>query len=117
MKQMQDMKEAMNMQGQYKESFGGVDLIKPQEFVKSMDWSNKDDIIKRMNADEMKNKDKELTDILNQSFDMLKNGSTPQEVQQAALDSLHQMEQGQGIGSASNSNNIQANQEGANVNV
>jgi hypothetical protein len=115
MKQMTDMKEAMNMQGQYKESFGGIDLIKPQEFVRSMDWSNKDEIIKRMNSEEMKAEEEKITNILNQSFDMLKNGATPEEVQKEVLAGLDQMGQDKGIGSASNSNNIQMSQSGTGV--
>jgi hypothetical protein len=87
MKQMQDAKEALNMQGQYSGAFPAA-IITPQEFVRAMDWPNKDDIIKRMDIEEMRNKEQELTDILNQSFDMLAQGATPQEVQQAAVQSF-----------------------------
>jgi hypothetical protein len=45
---------------------------------------------------------------------MLSQGASPQEVQQAALDQLQQMEKG-GMGSTSNSNNVQMAQQGANV--
>ena len=79
-----------------------------------MDWPNKDDIIKRMDVEEMKNKEQELTDVLNQSFDMLAQGATPQEVQQAAIQQLQEMEKG-GMGSTSNSNNIQSQQAGTGV--
>jgi hypothetical protein len=113
MKQMQDAKEALNMQGQYSGAFPAA-IITPQEFVRAMDWPNKDDIIKRMDVEEMKNKEQELTDILNQSFDMLAQGATPQEVQQAAIQQLQEMEKG-GMGSTSNSNNVQAAQAGTGV--
>ena len=113
MKQMQDAKEMANMQGQYGSVFPSA-LITPQELVQAMDWSNKDEIIQRMNVEEMKNKDEQLSQILQQSFDMLAQGAAPQEVQQAAIDQLHQMEQGS-LGSTSNSNNVQAAQQGANV--
>jgi hypothetical protein len=113
MKQMQDAKELANMQGQYGSIFPAA-LITPQELIQSMDFSNKDEIIKRMNVEEMKNKEKELTDILNQSFEMLSQGASPQEVQQAALDQLQQMEQGS-MGSTSNANGVQMQQSGTNV--
>jgi flagellar motor component MotA len=80
-----------------------------------MDFSNKDEIIKRMNIEEMKNKEEELTNILQQSFDMLAQGASQEEVSQAAIEQLQQMEQGKGLGSTSNSNNVQAAQQGANV--
>jgi hypothetical protein len=113
MKQMQDAKELANMQGQYGSIFPTA-LITPQELIQSMDFSNKDEIIKRMNVEEMKNKEKELTDILDQSFEMLSQGASPQEVQQAALEQLQQMEQGS-MGSTSNANGVQMQQAGTGV--
>jgi hypothetical protein len=110
MKQAQDAKEMLNMQGQYGNIFK-TQLITPQETIQAMDWSNKDEIIKRMNVEEMQNKDEQLSQILQQSFDMLAQGAAPQEVQQAAIDQLHQMEQGS-LGNTSNSNNVQAAQQG-----
>jgi hypothetical protein len=110
MKQAQDAKELLNMQGQYAGAFK-TSLITPQEVIRAMDFTNKEEIIERMNVEEMRNKEQELTNILNQSFDMLSQGASPQEVQQAALDMLNQMEQG-GLGSTSNSNNVQAAQQG-----
>jgi beta-phosphoglucomutase-like phosphatase (HAD superfamily) len=102
------------MQGQYAGSFPTT-LIKPQELMRAMDFSNKEEIIERMNVEEMRNKDQELTNILNQSFEMMAQGATPDNVIQAALDQLHEMEQKQGLGSSSNSNNVQMSQQGANV--
>jgi hypothetical protein len=46
---------------------------------------------------------------------MLAQGATPQDVQQAAVQMLQEMEQQAGTGSASNSNNVQMAQQGANV--
>ena len=114
MKQAQDGKELANMQGQYGAQFP-TSLITPQEIIRAMDFSNKDEIIKRMNTEETRNKEKELTDILNSSFDMLSQGASHEEVSQAALDQLQQMEQGKGMGSTSNANNVQSAQAGTNV--
>jgi hypothetical protein len=114
MKQMQDAKEMANMQGQYAQAFPTA-IITPQELVKAMDWPNKDEIIQRMNVDEMKNKEQELTQILQSSFEMLSQGASPQEVQQQAIQHLQEMEQGGGIGNASNSNQVQASQQGTGV--
>lgn len=114
MKEAQDAKELANMQGQYAQAFPSA-IITPQELVKAMNPSNKDQIIERMKVEEMRNKEQELTNILNQSFDMLSQGASPQEVQQAALDQLHQMEQAAGNGSSSNSNGVQMAQAGTSV--
>jgi hypothetical protein len=110
LKEMQDAKELLNMQGQY--GFK-TPIVTPQEAVKMMQFSNTDQIIERMNMDEMKNKEQELTQILDMSFNMLSQGASPQEVQQAALDALAQMEGGnEAMGSTSNANNVQAAQAG-----
>jgi hypothetical protein len=114
LKQMQDAKEALNMQGQYGSIFP-TSIITPQEFIGAMDWPNKDEIIQRMNVEEMKNKEQELTQILQSSFEMLSQGASPQEVQQQAIQHLQEMEQGGGIGNASNSNQVQASQAGTGV--
>jgi hypothetical protein len=45
-----------------------------------------------MNVEEIRNKEKELTEILDSSFAMLAEGASAQEVQQAALEQLQQME-------------------------
>jgi hypothetical protein len=114
MKQMQDAKEALNMQGQYAGAFPAA-IITPQEFIKATDWPNKDEIINRMNIEEVRNKEQQLTDILNSSFDMLAQGASQQEVSQAAIDQLHQMESQEGMGSSNNSNGVQMAQSGTGV--
>jgi hypothetical protein len=114
MKQAQDAKELLNMQGQYAGAFK-TSLMTPQELMRAMDFTNKEEIIQRMNVEELRNKDEELTNILNQSFSMLSQGATPDNVIQAALDQLHEMDQQKGLGSASNSNNVQMAQGGTNV--
>jgi hypothetical protein len=114
MKQMQDAKEALNMQGQYAGAFPAA-IITPQEFIKATDWSNKEEIIKRMNVEEIRNKEKELTEILDSSFAMLAEGASAQEVQQAALEQLQQMEGQGGKGSSSNANGVQMAQSGTGV--
>jgi hypothetical protein len=46
---------------------------------------------------------------------MLSQGASPQEVQQAALGMLQEMEQSQGMGSTSNANGVQMAQSGTKV--
>jgi hypothetical protein len=114
MKQMQDAKEALNMQGQYAGAFPAA-IITPQEFIKATDWPNKDEIIMRMNIEETRNKEKELTEILDSSFAMLAEGASQEEVAQAAMEQLQQMEGQAGKGSSSNANGVQMAQAGTNV--
>jgi hypothetical protein len=75
-------------------------------------YSNSDQIIEEMNQAEMNAKSDQLTQILNQSFDMIGQGATPQEVLQQAQKMLADMENKNGLGSTSNSNNVQMRQGG-----
>jgi hypothetical protein len=110
MKEMQDAKELLNMQGQY--GFA-TPIITPQEAIDMMDFANKAEIIKRMDLDELKTKETQLTEILNMSLDALSKGATLDQVQGNALQMLQEMEGGeQATGSTSNSNNIQMSQAG-----
>jgi hypothetical protein len=109
MKEMQDAKELLNMQGQY--GFA-TPIITPQEAIDMMDFANKAEIIKRMDLDEMKNKEAEITNILDMSFDALAKGASPQQVHEMALQMVNEMQGGEGTGSTSNSNNVQMAQAG-----
>jgi uncharacterized protein (UPF0305 family) len=109
LKEAQDAKELMNMQGQYQFN---PPLMTPQRMVKMANYSNSDQIIEEMNRAEMNAKSDQLTQILNQSFDMIGQGATPQEVLQQAQQMLSDMENKNGLGSTSNSNNVQARQGG-----
>jgi hypothetical protein len=109
LKEAQDAKELMNMQGQYQFN---PPLMTPQRLMKMGNYSNSDQIIEEMNQAEMNAKSDQLTQILNQSFDMIGQGATPQEVLQQAQQMLSDMENKNGLGSTSNSNNVQARQGG-----
>jgi hypothetical protein len=109
LKEAQDAKELMNMQGQYQFN---PPVMTPQRLMKMGNYSNADQIIEEMNAEEMKAKGDLLDKILQTSFDSLAQGHTHQEVLQMAQQQLQEMEQKSGMGSTSNSNNVQMRQGG-----
>jgi hypothetical protein len=115
MKEAQDAKELLNMQGQY--NFNPP-VITSQEAMKRINFAGTEEIIERMNQDEINSKGQELQAILQNCFQALSNGLSPHQVQDLAMQQLQQMEQQgsiNGTGSTSNSNNVQMQQSGTNV--
>jgi hypothetical protein len=112
MRESQEAKELLNMQGQY--GFTPA-IITATEAIDMIDFARKDKIMDRMKVEEMKVKEQELTQILDMSFEMLAQGASPQETQQAAVQALEEMGQQNAMGSTSNSNNVQAAQQGVSV--
>jgi hypothetical protein len=112
MREAQEAKELLNMQGQY--GFTPA-IITATEAIDMIDFARKDKIMDRMKVEETKVKEQELTQILDMSFEMLAQGASPQETQQAAIQALEEMGQQNAMGSTSNSNNVQMAQQGANV--
>ena len=112
-KEVQDAKEMMNMQGQY--AFNPP-IITPQELVKKMQISDADAIIERMNMDEMNNKVEEAMNVANMMHEAMMNGVPPEEIQNMAMAMLEQMDQqSAGMGSTNNANNVQMKQQGVNI--
>lgn len=110
MKEMQDAKELLNMQGQYQFA---TPIIKPQEAIDMMDFANKADIIKRMNIDEMRNKVEESMQVAQMAAEALSVGTPPEQVQAMMQQMFTQMDEAsKGMGSTSNSNNVQMAQAG-----
>jgi hypothetical protein len=112
MREAQEAKELLNMQGQF--GFAPA-IITAAEAIDMIDFARKDKIMDRMKVEEMKVKEQELTQILDMSFNMLAEGASPQETQQAAIQALEEMGQQNAMGNVSNSNNVQAAQQGTNV--
>jgi hypothetical protein len=109
MKEAQEAKELLNLQGQYQ--FAPA-VIKPQEYIKLANYTNKDQLIQRMNAEEQQNKLQEITNITNMVVESVTNGVPPEEVIQMATSMFEQMDAGKGTGSTANENNIQQRQSG-----
>lgn len=114
-RESQEAKELLNMQGQY--GFP-VPAITPQEAIKMMDFSNKDALIKRMDMQEMRNKEQEITQIIGMYEEVRSNGVDEMTAMSMAIQQMQQMDEAaKGTGSTSNSNNVQMQQQGANVSV
>jgi hypothetical protein len=89
MRETQEAKELLNMQGQYGQSFPAP-LIKGQEAIRMMNITHGERIIKRMDHDEMQNEAQKITDVLNMYTEALMQGTEPQEAQQMAISMLEQ---------------------------
>lgn len=112
MREANEAKELLNMQGQYGGQFG-TSIITPQEAIKMMDIMNKDEIIKRMDMEEMRNRTEEAMQIAQMMTEALASGVDPQEAYNMGIQMFEQMEaQMKGMGSTSNSNNVQMQQQG-----
>jgi hypothetical protein len=110
-REQQEAKELLNMQGQY--GFP-VPVITPQEALNMMDFAKKDEILKRMNMDEMRNKTDEALQVANFIAEAQAQGLPPEQIQEMAVEMFNQLETNpQGMGSTSNSNNVQMQQQGA----
>lgn len=92
MRRQQEAKELLNLQGQY--AFDPP-LIKPQEFMHLSDFTNKRDIIDRMNKDEQFNMVQKLTTALQMSQEAMASGLDPAQAAQMAVQQVMQMQAGQ----------------------
>lgn len=104
----QTAEKLLTLQGQYAEQFG-TSIIKPQEAIKMMNVPHADELIKRMNMEEMRNKTEEAMAVANMMAESLGQGVPPEEVQQMGIAMLEQMEQ-QMSGKGSTSNSFQQQQ-------
>lgn len=98
MRETQEAKELLNMQGQYAQSFPAP-LIKGQEAIRMMNLTHGERIIKRMDMDEMQSEAAKIQDVLNMYTEVLGQGVDPMEAQQMALSMLEQKYSQQGAGS------------------
>jgi hypothetical protein len=98
MRETQEAKELLNMQGQYAQSFPAP-LIKGQEAIRMMNLTHGERIIKRMDMDEMQNEAAKIQDVLNMYTEVLGQGVDPMEAQQMAVAMLEQKYNQQGSGS------------------
>jgi hypothetical protein len=111
LREAQEAKDLMNMQGQF--AFE-VPVITPQEYMKISNFTHADQLIQRMNRDEMNNEVQKLDQVFNMVLEASQEGVPPQEVQQMMHAMWQQMEQGGGaMGNVANANEFQARQAGS----
>jgi hypothetical protein len=108
----QTAEKLLTLQGQYGGVFGTA-IIKPQEAIKMMNIPKSDEIIKRMDIEEMRNKTDEAMQVANMMAESISSGVPPEEVQQMAMTMFQQLEE-QADSMGSTSNNFQ-NQQGSPV--
>lgn len=109
-KQRDDMTNLLNIQGQY--GFQPP-VITPQEFVKSQEYANVDELLERMREDELRNRTAEALQVAQMMMMAMQQGIPEEEAQSMAMAMIEQMDAQGGIGSASvNSGDIQMQQQG-----
>lgn len=90
MREAQEAKDLLNMQGQ----FGfNPPIVTPQEVVDMMDFSNKRQLIERMNFAELQNKAEEAMQVAQMLTEALANGVQPEEAMQMAQQMFAQMDE------------------------
>ena len=92
MREMQDAKELLNLQGQYGQQYG-VQVIKPQEAIEMMNMTRGEQIIERMNMEEMQNKVQEAMQVAQMIAEAQQQGVPNEEVLQMAQAMFEQMGQ------------------------
>jgi hypothetical protein len=110
MREQNEAKELLNMQGQYQYQPA---VITAQEYMEMSDFINKDKLIERMKTDEIGFEAQQLTNIAMQMYSGIASGTlAPEQISQFAMQMVQQMKKGDPLGSTSNSNGVQARQQG-----
>lgn len=112
LREVNEAKELLNMQGQY--GYAPA-IITPQEYMKIAEFTRADQLIKRMNEEEMRNKVEEAMQVANMIAEAQQSGVDEMTIQQMATEMLTQLDEQSsgGMGNTSNSNGFQARQQGA----
>ena len=90
MREMSEAKELLNLQGQYGANYPTM-IIKPQEAIEMMNLTKGQDIINRMNLEEMQNKTQEAMQVAQMMVEAIQNGVQPDEVLQMGTAMYEQM--------------------------
>lgn len=91
MKEMNDAKELLSMQGQYGDQYP-VQILKPQEAIRMMNLANAENIIERMDTEEAQNKSEQAMQIANMMMEAANNGVPQDEVMQMGMSMFEQMD-------------------------
>lgn len=92
MREIADAKELMNLQGQYGAQYP-IQILKPQEFIRMMDMIKGEEIIERMDAEEMSNKVEESMKVAQMMAEAQQQGVPPEEVMKMAQAMFEQIDQ------------------------
>lgn len=91
MREMQEAKELLNLQGQYGANYA-VPVIKPQEAIEMMNMVHGQRIIERMNTEEMQNKVEQAMQVAQMGAEAMGQGVPPEEVTAMMNAMFEQME-------------------------
>jgi hypothetical protein len=113
LRQQNEAEKLINMQGQYRYKPA---LITPQEYIRISEFTNRDELISRMDNEEMRNKIEEAYQVAQQLQQGMQLGASPDALKQKAMEMFNNFEQN-GIGNAnttdpSTAQNIQNQQKG-----
>jgi hypothetical protein len=113
LRQQSEAEKLINMQGQY--GFK-PELIKPQEYIRMSEFTDAEQIVERMDNEEMRNQVEEAFAVAQEIQKGIQVGASPEALKQKAMEMFAMFEQGEGIGNAAtdglNSGQMQAQQEG-----
>lgn len=113
MREINDAKELMNLQGQYGANYP-VQVIKPQEAIEMMNLVHGQQIIDRMNLEEMTNKTEQAMQVAQMLVEAQQQGVPPEELNGMAMAMFQSLEnpqaQAQAGNQAGNVNSFNPNQ-------
>lgn len=99
MREADEARQLLEMQGQYGGQFP-TSIITPQEAIRKMHITNAEEIIERMNMEEMVNKTEQAMQVAQMMNEALNAGVEPDEVMQMGMAMFEQMEaEMKGVGS------------------
>jgi hypothetical protein len=93
MREAQEAKELINLQGQFGQQYP-TQLLTPQELIKSLNLSKGEEIIARMNMEEMNNQTAEAMEVATMMYEALSNGIPEDQVLQMGQQMFDQKGEG-----------------------
>lgn len=91
MREAQEAKELINLQGQFGQQYP-VQLMTPQELIKSLHLAKGDEIIARMNQEELNNDTEQAMQVATMMYEALTQGIEPEQVLSMGQQMFEQME-------------------------
>lgn len=101
MREINDAKELLNLQGQYGANYS-VEILKPQEAIPMMNLVHGQQIVDRMNMDEMRNKTEEAMQVAMMIAEAQQQGVPQEELGKMAMEMFNALENPQAGAGAGN---------------
>lgn len=92
MREAQEAKELINLQGQFGQQYP-TQLLTPQELIKSLNLAKGDEIIARMNMEELTNQTEKAMNVATMMYEALSQGIEPEQVMNMGQQMMAQIDE------------------------